>query len=150
MCIRDSYDICTTGEDGKVYFISCGDFGGNPAQTLQCIDPQTDEVTVVCPASKIAMKGNKIYVIYAEYFEAADPKRISVYDMNTKETKEFAQYSDFSNPGGIVTDPVSGDVIIIDQPHSALNDIYVYGSDGVLKKKLETGYYTTNMRFVTE
>ena len=148
--LLNPYDICTTGEDGKVYFISCGDFGGNPAQTLQCIDPQTDEVTVVCPASKIAMKGNKIYVIYAEYFEAADPKRISVYDMNTKETKEFAQYSDFSNPGGIVTDPVSGDVIIIDQPHSALNDIYVYGSDGVLKKKLETGYYTTNMRFVTE
>ena len=145
--LLNPYDICITGEDGKVYFISCGDFGGNPAQTLQCIDPQTDEVTVVCPASKIAMKGNKIYVIYAEYFEAADPKRISVYDM---ETKEFAQYSDFSNPGGIVTDPVSGDVIIIDQPHSALNDIYVYGSDGVLKKKLETGYYTTNMRFVTE
>lgn len=70
--------------------------------------------------------------------------------MNTKQTTRFANYSDFSNPGNIVVDPATGDVIIIDQPFSALNDIYVYGSDGVLKKKLETGYYTTNMRFVTE
>lgn len=32
--LLNPYDICTTGEDGKVYFISCGDFGGNPAQTI--------------------------------------------------------------------------------------------------------------------
>ena len=142
--------VCTTGEDGKVYFISCGDFSGNPAQTLQCIDPQTDQVTEICPASKMAMKDNKIYIIYAEYYEDAAPKSISVYDMNTKQTTQFANYSDFSNPGNIVVDPATGDIIIIDQPFSVLNDIYVYGSDGVLKKKLETGYYTTNMRFVTE
>lgn len=148
--LLNPYDVCTTGEDGKVYFISCGDFSGNPAQTLQCIDPQTDQVTEICPASKMAMKDNKIYIIYAEYYENAAPKSISVYDMNTKQTTQFANYSDFSNPGNIVVDPATGDVIIIDQPFSVLNDIYVYGSDGVLKKKLETGYYTTNMRFVTE
>lgn len=148
--LLNPYDVCTTGEDGKVYFISCGDFSGNPAQTLQCIDPQTDQVTEICPASKMAMKDNKIYIIYAEYYENAAPKSISVYDMNTKQTTQFANYSDFSNPGNIVVDPATGDIIIIDQPFSVLNDIYVYGSDGVLKKKLETGYYTTNMRFVTE
>ncbi|WP_195668796.1 YncE family protein [Bacteroides intestinalis] len=148
--LLNPYDVCTTGEDGKVYFISCGDFSGNPAQTLQCIDPQTDQVTEICPASKMAMKDNKIYIIYAEYYEDAAPKSISVYDMNTKQTTQFANYSDFSNPGNIVVDPATGDIIIIDQPFSVLNDIYVYGSDGVLKKKLETGYYTTNMRFVTE
>ena len=148
--LLNPYDVCTTGEDGKVYFISCGDFSGNPVQTLQCIDPQTDQVTEICPASKIAIKNNKIYLIYAEYYEDAAPKSISVYDMNTKQTTQFANYSDFSNPGNIVVDPATGDVIIIDQPFSVLNDIYVYGSDGVLKKKLETGYYTTNMRFVTE
>ena len=87
---------------------------------------------------------------WQEYYENADPKSISVYDMNTKQTTQFANYSDFSNPGNIVVDPATGDIIIIDQPFSVLNDIYVYGSDGVLKKKLETGYYTTNMRFVTE
>ena len=148
--LLNPYDVCTTGEDGKVYFISCGDFSGNPAQTLQCIDPQTDQVTEICPASKMAMKDNKIYIIYAEYYEDAAPKSISVYDMNTKQTTQFANYSDFSNPGNIVVDPATGDIIIIDQPFSVLNDIYVYGSDGVLKKKLETGYYPTNMRFVTE
>ena len=148
--LLNPYDVCTTEEDGKVYFISCGDFSGNPAQTLQCIDPQTDQVTEICPASKMAMKDNKIYIIYAEYYEDAAPKSISVYDMNTKQTTQFANYSDFSNPGNIVVDPATGDIIIIDQPFSVLNDIYVYGSDGVLKKKLETGYYTTNMRFVTE
>lgn len=102
------------------------------------------------PSQQNSNKNNKIYLIYAEYYEDAAPKSISVYDMNTKQTTRFANYSDFSNPGNIVVDPATGDVIIIDQPFSALNDIYVYGSDGVLKKKLETGYYTTNMRFVTE
>lgn len=146
--LLNPYDTCLTGEDGKVYFISCGDFAGNPPQTLQCIDPQTDEVSVICPASKMAIKGNKIYLTYAEYYEGADPSRISIYDMNTKETTEFAKYSDFSNPGGIAVDPTTGDVIIIDQPFSSLNDIYVYNSDGTLKKKLETGYYTTAIHFV--
>lgn len=146
--LLNPYDTCLTGEDGKVYFISCGDFAGNPPQTLQCINPQTDEVSVICPASKMAIKGNKIYLTYAEYYEGADPSRISIYDMNTQETTEFAKYSDFSNPGGIAVDPVTGDVIIIDQPFSSLNDIYVYNSNGTLKKKLETGYYTTAIHFV--
>lgn len=146
--LLNPYDTNFIGKDGKVYFISCGNFAGNPAQTLQCIDPQTDEVSVICPASKMAIKGNKIYLIYAEYYEGANPSRISIYDMNTKETTEFAKYSDFSNPGGIAVDPVTGDVIIIDQPFSSLNDIYVYNSDGTLKKKLETGYYTTAIHFV--
>ena len=100
----------------------------------------------------IAIQMNKLYFdpkvrkLYIGTFQ----RGIFVYDMNTKQTTQFANYSDFSNPGNIVVDPATGDVIITDQPFSVLNDIYVYGSDGVLKKKLETGYYTTNMRFVTE
>lgn len=146
--LLNPYSTSFTGEDGKVYFISSGDYGVTTPSTLQCIDPATDQVTDVCPASAAAMLGNKIYLIYADYYVAADAKHISVYNTDTKETTSFAGYSSFKNPGSIVADPATGDVIIIDQPYSELNDIYVYSSDGNLKKKIETGVYTTNMRFV--
>lgn len=148
--VLNPYDTCLTGEDGKVYFISTGHSNGNPPSTLQCINPKTDEVTEICPASQIAINGHKIYLIYAEYYLPANTKRISVYDMETKETKEFISYSDISNPSFIAVDTISGDVFIGNQPYSALNDIYIYGSDGAFKKKIETGYYTTGMRFVME
>lgn len=146
--LLNPYDTNFIGKDGKVYFISNGDFGKTIQSTLQCIDPATDNVTEICQASYVAMDGTKLYVLYGDYYASADAKLISIYDMSTKETTEFAKYSDFSNPGGIAVDPTTGDVIIIDQPFSSLNDIYVYNSNGTLKKKLETGYYTTAIHFV--
>lgn len=146
--LLNPFDTNFIGKDGKVYFISNGDFGKTIPSTLQCIDPATDEVTEICQASYVVMDGTKLYLLYGDYYTSADAKQISVYDMNTQETTEFAKYSDFSNPGGIAVDPTTGDVIIIDQPFSSLNDIYVYNSNGTLKKKLETGYYTTAIHFV--
>ncbi|MCD8182576.1 MAG: hypothetical protein LUE99_05195 [Bacteroides sp.] len=148
--LLNPYDVSFTGEDGKVYFISCGDFGKTIPSTLQCIDPATDQVESVCKASKAVMKGRKIYFIYADYYLDDDSKLIGVYDMDTKKTTEFVAFSTFQNPGFIAVDPISGDVFIGDQPNSALNDVYVYGSDGTSKGQFETGYYTTGMRFVTE
>ena len=143
--ILNPYDECMTGDDGKVYFVSTGHSDGNPSHTLQCIDPETDEVTSLCTASKIAKKGNKIYFIHSEY--STDDKQIGVYDLETKKTSDFINYSDISNPGSIDVDPVSGDVYISSQLSKALNEVYIYGSDGTFKKKIETGYYTTRVRF---
>lgn len=147
--LLNPYNVCFTGEDGKVYFISCGDYGKTISSTLQCLDPATDTVESICNASSAAIKDRKVYFIYADYYSSV-PGSIGVYDMDTKATTEFVAFSNFQNPAFIAVNPTSGDVYIGDQPYSALNDIYVYGSDGASKGQFETGYYTTNMRFVTE
>lgn len=147
--VLNPYDVCFTADDGKVYFISCGDNGKTISGTLQCIDPDTDAVTTVCNATKADVKDGKVYYIHADYYSSA-PGVIGVYDMSTKTSTEFVAYSNFNSAQFIAVDPVSGDVYIGDYSYTSLNDVYIYGSDGTLKKKLETGYYTTNVRFVTE
>lgn len=148
--ILNPYDESITADNGNVYFVSCGDFKGNPPATLQCIDSATDVVTSVCPASKIANKGDKMYLIYGEFYLPAETKSISVYDLKTKETKKFVDYSAFINPSAIEVDPVSGDVYIIDAPYSMTNTISIYSAEGVFKKKIEAGYYTTKLSFITQ
>lgn len=148
--LLNPYDECITADNGNVYFVSCGDFNGNPTATMQCINSATDEVTKVCPASKIANKGDKMYFIYGDYWLSAETKSISVYDLKTKETKKFVDYSAFQNPSTIEVDPVSGDVYIIDAPASVTNTISIYSADGVFKKKIDAGYYTTKLSFITQ
>ncbi len=145
--VLNPYDESITGDDGKVYFVSTAHGDGNPPHTLQCIDPATDAVTSICQASKIAIKGDKIYFIHSEYY--TDDKQIGVYDIKSKTTKDFINYNDVPNPGSIDVEPVSGDVYISSQLDKALNDVYIYSSEGVFKKKIETGYYTTRVRFST-
>jgi hypothetical protein len=49
---------------------------------------------------------DNIYVLYAEYYL---PERNScfVYDVKTKEKKEFIDIEDIPSPGGIAVDPVA-------------------------------------------
>lgn len=137
--------------------VSNGNYAGTPGlpeeqwvyQTLQRIDVQTNQVEEVCNATYAAKKGDNIYVLYAEYYL---PERNScfVYNVKTKEKKEFINIEDIPSPGGIAVDPVSEDVYIINQPYGSLNDVYIYSKDGQFKKKIETGIYTTNIRFLAE
>lgn len=145
--VLNPYDVCLTGEDGKVYFISSGDHGKTINPTLQSIDPATDVVTSLFNANKVAMAGNKIYFIFSPYYGTL-PKQIGVYDMTTKETKTFTDIANFKNAGGIVVNRRSNEVFIIDQPYNSLNEVFVYSLEGAFKKKYETGYYTTNLRFL--
>ncbi|MBM6759321.1 YncE family protein [Bacteroides mediterraneensis] len=151
------YTVCFDGKDGYVYVVSNGNYAGGPNlpedkwiyQTLQRINVQTNEVEDVCNATYAAKKGDNIYVLYAEYYL---PERNScfVYNVKTKEQKEFIDINDVPSPGGIAVDPVSEDVYIISQPYGSLNDVYVYSKDGQFKKKFETGNATTNIRFLAE
>lgn len=151
------YTVIFDGKDGYVYVVSNGNYAGTPTlpeeqwvyQTLQRIDVQTNQVEEVCNATYAAKKGDNIYVLYAEYYL---PERNScfVYNVKTKEKKEFINIEDIPSPGGIAVDPVSEDVYIINQPYGSLNDVYIYSKDGQFKKKIETGIYTTNIRFLAE
>lgn len=147
--VLNPYDVNFVGDDGYVYFVSCGDYGTTTPSTLQRIDPSTDAVTSLFSASKAAVKDGKIYYIYADYY-SADPGVIGVYDIEAGTSSELLSYSSFQNPQFIAVDPSEGmDYLYIgDSPYSSLNDLYVYTTTGIETNKFETGYYTTNMRFV--
>lgn len=146
--VLDPYDTNFTADDGKVYFISMGDYGYTTSATLQCIDPETDEVTTICNASKAAIYDGKVYYIYADYY-SSEPGVIGVYDMDSQTSTEFVDYASFNYPQFIAVDPTSGDVYIGDYSYTSLNDVYVYSNEGEQLDKFEAGYYTTNVRFVT-
>ena len=117
---------------------------------MQRIDPDTYEVKELCNASYIANAGDKMYILYSEYY-LPDTHRCYVYDLATgKETDLPISVDSFTSPGFIQVDPVTEDIYIGDQLYGALNTVYVYNKDGQPKHSFETGMYTTNIRFVAE
>lgn len=150
------YSECITGADGYVYLVSSGNFAGPTMpeeqriyQTMQRIDPQTDAVKEVCRASFIANKGDKMYILYAE-FNLPDTHSISVYDLKTNEWKKFIDFSAVPKPSFIDVDPVSGDVYIGNAVYGGNNEVYIFSQEGTFLRKIETGYSTIGMFFVTE
>ena len=146
--VLDPYDVNFLADDGYVYFTSMGDYGYTTRATLQRINPDTDAVSTICYAAKAAYYDNKIYYISADYY-SSDPGEIGVYDLSTGSSTTFVDYDSFIYPQFIAVDPVSGDVYIGDYSYGVQNDLYVYSNDGVLIDQLETGFYTTNVRFIT-
>lgn len=152
------YNQILTAKNGKVYFVSNGNYAGSPSltedqyvyQTLQCIDPNTDEVSTLCHASFITNYEDKIYVLYSEYY-LPDTKEAFIYDLNTGEKTSFIDIKTFSSPQFIVADPENGDIYIGNNNYDgSYNDIYRFDKNGNKLNVLEAGYYTTNMRFVNK
>ena len=156
--LQNPYIQSLTGADGYVYVVSNGNYAGSEYipedqwvyQTLQRIDPSTYEVEELCHASYIANAGDKMYILYSEYY-LPETRRCYVYDLvNGTETDLPIAVDSFTSPGFIQVDPLSEDIYIGDSPYSALSTVYVYDKDGQPKTSFETGMYTTNIRFVTE
>lgn len=156
--LLNPYTQCVTGDDGYVYVVSNGNYAGSESipesqwiyQTMQRIDPDTYAVEELCNATYIANKGDKMYILYAEYY-LPDTHKCFVYDLNTgEETTLPISLSDFASPSFIQIDPVTEDIYIGDQVYGALNSIRIYSKDGQFKKTIETGMSTSNIRFVAE
>lgn len=156
--LLNPYNQIITGTDNKVYFVSNGNYAGADwleekdyiYQTLQCIDPVSDEVTSLCNATYITNFGNKMYILYSEYY-LPESKRAFVYDLNTKEESDFIDINTLPNPQFIVADPSTGYLYIGNTYYDgSYSDIYVYNGEGEKINELEAGYYTTNLRFVND
>lgn len=155
--VLNPYTQCITAEDGYVYFVSNGNYAGKPSLTLeqyvygtmQRLDPETDQVEQVCHATYIANAGDKMYILYSEYYL---PKvaRAYVRDLKTGAESEFIDMADLQSANGLAVDPASGDVYVFDAPYGAASDVHVYGADGTLKRTFEAGMSTSKMVFVTK
>lgn len=154
--VLNPYTQCITGDDGYVYMVSNGNYAGNPKkpesewiyQAMQRIDPKTDEVKNICPATYIANKGDKMYILYAEYY-LPDTHKASIYDLKTGKESAFIDIASIPSPNSMHIDPITGDVYISNTPYGAAADLMIYDKDGNFKKKLSTGYSTSKVVFVT-
>ena len=155
--LLNPYTQSIVGSDGFVYIVSNGNYAGKDGLeekdyiygTLQRINPDTYQVEELCNATYIANKGDKMYILYSEFY-LPERARCFVYDTKTGKETDFVNFSDIPTPGGIAVDPETEDVYIINQPYGALNDVYVYDKNGTKKSQFEAGQYTTGIRFVTE
>lgn len=151
------YTQCITAEDGYVYFVSNGNYAGSPSLTpdqyiygtMQRLDPETDQVEQVCRATYIANAGEKMYILYSEFY-MPDVARAYVRDLKTGEEQEFIDMADLQSANGLAVDPASGDVYVFDVPYGAASDVHVYGADGTYKRTFEAGMSTSKMVFVTK
>lgn len=151
------YTQCITAEDGYVYFVSNGNYAGSPSLTpdqyvygtMQRLDPETDQVEQVCRATYIANAGEKMYILYSEFY-MPDVARAYVRDLKTGEEQEFIDMADLQSANGLAVDPASGDVYVFDAPYGAASDVHVYGADGTYKRTFEAGMSTSKMVFVTK
>lgn len=154
------YTQAITGEDGYVYVVSNGNYAGDPKkdpstwiyQTLQRIDPKTYEVKEMGNATYIANWGDKMYILYAEYY-LPDTHCCKVLDLKTGKEEELLPLDELkkiANPGFIEADPVNGDFYIASQVYGELNEVYVFSADGKKKSQFTTGNYTTGLRFQTK
>ena len=151
------YTQCITAEDGYVYFVSNGNYAGSPSLTpdqyiygtMQRLDPETDQVEQVCRATYIANAGEKMYILYSEYY-MPDVARAYVRDLKTGDEQEFMDMADLQSANGLSVDPASGDVYVFDVPYGAASDVHVYGADGTYKRTFEAGMSTSKMVFVTK
>lgn len=155
--VLNPYTQCITAEDGYVYFVSNGNYAGKPSLTpeqyvygtMQRLDPETDQVEQVCHATYIANAGDKMYILYSEYY-LPEVARAYVRDLKTGAESEFIDMADLQSANGLAVDPASGDVYVFDAPYGAASDVHVYGADGTLKRKFEAGMSTSKMVFVTK
>lgn len=155
--VLNPYTQCITAEDGYVYFVSNGNYAGKPSLTpeqyvygtMQRLDPETDQVEQVCHATYIANAGDKMYILYSEYY-LPEVARAYVRDLWTGAESEFIDMADLQSANGLAVDPASGDVYVFDAPYGAASDVHVYGADGTLKRTFEAGMSTSKMVFVTK
>jgi len=155
--VLNPYTQCITAEDGYVYFVSNGNYAGKPSLTpeqyvygtMQRLDPETDQVEQVCCATYIANAGDKMYILYSEYY-LPEVARAYVRDLKTGEESEFIDMADLQSANGLAVDPASGDVYVFDVPYGAASDVHVYGADGTYKRTFEAGMSTSKMVFVTK
>lgn len=157
--------IMTVDNQEDVYVISVGDYGAI-SPILQRIKTDTDEVEKVTlqvkdgagqdvtlsPMWMTMGADNKMYIV-SGVNDAEGKVQGKVYTFNT-ETEEIE--GEFVKDGTVIknlhhitANPVSGELYIGSSDYLNNGDMYVFGADGKLKNKFETGLNPIKVCFLT-
>lgn len=137
--------------EGDVYLASMGNYNqaseGQEAinNTLQRIDGQTGEVTVMGNGTKLAIANDKLYVIYANYYDTNITYKI--YDAKKEQVVSENFITDgtkIASPNSIDVDPLTDLVYITNSSYGETASIYVFTPDGKLNgTPIDCGGYDT-------
>lgn len=154
------YTTCFTGQDGYVYTICNGNYAGSPYiseeqwvySTLQRIDPATEQVTSVCPATFASYYNNDMYIIYSEYYLPETLKCVKYNLENQTETSliDIDQFKDDDGnicPNSITVDPVTGDIYVCCTPYGQNGVVKVFDNSGAYKTEYTVGYCPSKIIF---
>lgn len=153
--VLNPYNQSVVASDGNVYIASNGNYAGASwltedqyvYATVQCINTTTDEVTKVCNGTYLATYGDKLYVLYSEYYLPARAKAF-VYDLKTGAETTLTDLSQFSSLNGIDVDQTTGNVYVYDAPYGSNAKICgPLKADGTPTYSVEAGPYACKMIF---
>lgn len=126
--------------EGDLYVISMGNYD-DIGNTLQRIDGETDEVTVMGSGTTMDLINDHLYVVYGQW---GDPDvKFNKYDTKTEEllTDKFATGRTFTgkNTLRIAVDPLTDKIYISDSPYGTTANLLIFKADGTFEKEIDTG-----------
>ncbi|MDR3141348.1 MAG: hypothetical protein LBU37_06460 [Tannerellaceae bacterium] len=139
---------------GDIYVISMGNYG-NIKNTLQRIDGQSNEVTVLGNATSMTLVNDELYTLFGQWGESKIT--FKKYNALTEEviSDNFIQDADAISPDNspvLAVNPVSGQLLILEAPYGATSSLYLFAPGGTLEgKAVDTGGYASKwIAFVNE
>ncbi|MDR2679314.1 MAG: hypothetical protein LBC47_00735 [Tannerella sp.] len=124
----------------EIYLVSMGNYGSIP-NTLQRIDGQTDEVSVVTDieGTMLANVGSTLYSVFAQW--GAPSVLYYSYDMRNKTvlSDNFIGNTEISDVYQICTDKTFDDIYITTSDYLNDGDIYVFDKEEKFVTKFEVG-----------
>lgn len=124
---------------GNVYVISMGNYGAIP-NTLQKIDPATNEVSVITNATEMAVGPDKVYLMYSQY-DADWKQTISffTYDPATGTVDRSSFITDgtsIAKPYKLSVFPTTGEIAITESDFRNTGTLYLFDAAGRLSRKI--------------
>lgn len=146
-------DMITSDKYGNIYVISQGDYG-QIKPTLQKIDPETKEVSVIGTnvASRMVANGDKLYLLHVDY---VNPTKLSSYDIvkDKLEPQSFVippNETALNDASSISINPVNNEFYITTNTYPQKGNVYVFSADGKYKTNFAAGgYFPNGVFFVT-
>lgn len=127
---------------GNIYVLALGNFYANIPAALYKIDASNNVTPMNITATEMTICNDKLYLLNTVYDETGSSSTITVFDTRTDAVIPNAFIKDYSvfssSPYKLSADEVSGDIYITSQGTEG-GEVYIFDSNGNLKKKMSTG-----------
>lgn len=137
-------DNVVSDNNNSVYVISKGNYNmGNPPvpNTLQRIDTNTDEVSVIGNATIMTIAGNVLYYVYSQWGAAGEEISYYAYDTMSRSviSENFIGDTEISGVYQINYDATYEHLFITTSDYNNNGDVYVFDKDNKFVNKFEVG-----------
>ena len=151
--------LCQADHRGILWVSSRGDYGDNPSR-LFAYDTRKHRLvqTLDVAVSNMWMDGDSLYIIGNQWSNITQSTVKSYAIVNTRTMQQVSDRfitdgtdAEIAMPYGIAVNPITKDIYVTDAKNYVTpGRLYCFGSDGVLKWNVLTGYIPAHFVFVGE